>query len=207
MRAILIRHGQSTGNAGIPTLNLALLELTELGWRQSREVAAGWNETPSLIVTSPYLRTQQTAEATIKRFPDVPVEVWPIQEFTYLQPNRWNGTRSSERMPHIERYWAEADPEYCDGEGAESFSTLLERAQAALDRLEGMPEDALVYVFSHGQFIQAVRSLVIDAELTDYQKLRKFWGKGSPAIANAELVEFSSKDGIWRHLPASVSIV
>ncbi len=54
MRAIFIRHGQSTGNAGIPCHDLAQLELTELGWRQSREVAASWTETPDLIVTSPY---------------------------------------------------------------------------------------------------------------------------------------------------------
>ena len=202
LRAVFIRHGQSTGNAGIPTDNLGLLELTELGWRQSREVAAGWIETPSLIVTSPYLRTQQTAAATIERFQDVPVEVWPIQEFTYLQPSRWNGTSSSERMPAIERYWIKAVPRYCDGEGAESFATLLQRAKTALDRLKAMSEDALVYVFSHGQFIQAVRSLVIDFELTDRQKMRKFWGKGSPAIGNAELVELSVEEGVWCHLPA-----
>ena len=109
-------------------------------------------------------------------------------------------------MPAIERYWAAADPEFCDGEGAESFSALIGRAQAALDRLAAMPEDALVYVFSHGQFIQAVRSLVIDAELSDRDKMRKFWGKGSPAIANAELVELSFDGGAWRHLSASVSI-
>ena len=203
---VFIRHGQSTVNASIPAHDLALLELTELGWRQSREVASGWTETPNLIVTSSYLRTQQTAAATIERFPEVPVEVWPIQEFTYLQPSRWNGTRSAERMPHIERYWGEADPEYCDGEGAESFSTLLERAKAALDRLAAMAEDALIYVFSHGQFIQAVRSLVIDSDLTDREKMRKFWGKGSPAISNAELVELYVQGGAWRHLPASVPI-
>ncbi|WP_241212739.1 MULTISPECIES: hypothetical protein [unclassified Sphingomonas] len=46
-----------------------------------REVARAWTETPSLIVTSPYLRTRQTAQATIQRFPTVPVEVWPIEEF------------------------------------------------------------------------------------------------------------------------------
>jgi broad specificity phosphatase PhoE len=201
MQVIFIRHGQSTGNAGIPTHDLSLLELTELGWRQSREVATRWTETPSLIVTSPYLRTQQTAAPTIARFPDVRVEIWPIQEFTYLEPTRWNGTLSAARMPAIERYWAEADPAYCDGEGAESFQTLLQRAKAAFDRIEEMPEDAQVYVFSHGQFILAVRSLVLDAELTEQEKMRRFWGKGTPAIGNAELVEFSLEGGIWRHLP------
>ena len=160
MRAVFIRHGQSTGNAGVPCHDLASIELTELGWRQAREVARAWTETPSLIVTSPYLRTRQTAEATIQRFPVVPVEVWPIEEFTYLQPSQWNGTRSSERMPHLERYWTDADPAYCDGEGAESFGALLRRAEAVLARLAALPSPGLAYVFSHGQFIQAVRAVV-----------------------------------------------
>ncbi len=109
-------------------------------------------------------------------------------------------------MPAIQRYWAQADPEYCDGEGAESFSTLLERTKAALERLAAMPDDALAYLFTHGQFIQAVRSLVIDAELSERNKMRKFWGKGSPAISNAELLELSSDGRGWRHLPTSASI-
>jgi broad specificity phosphatase PhoE len=189
MRVIFIRHGQSTGNAGIPAHDLALLELTELGWSQAREVAANWTEIPSLIVTSPYLRTQQTAAPTIERFPDVLVEEWPIQEFTYLQPSLWNGTLSSERMPTIERYWAQADPEYCDGDGAESFGTLLKRAKGVLARLAAMPEDALVYVFSHGQFIQAVQSLVADINLTEHEMMQKFWRKGTSVIRNIERVE------------------
>src|SRR3546814_4184651 len=91
------------------------------------------------------------------------LEVWPIEEFTYLQPARWNGTGSAERMPHLERYWREADPDYCDGEGAESFSTLLRRCEAALTRLAAMPAGSLAYVFGHGQFIQAARAIVADA--------------------------------------------
>lgn len=198
MRAVFIRHGQSTGNAGVPCHDLSTIELTELGWRQAREVARGWTEAPTLIVTSPYLRTRQTAEATIQRFPDVPVEVWPIEEFTYLQPSRWNGTRSAERMPHLERYWSGADPAYCDGEGAESFGTLLRRAEAALDRLAALPSPGPVYVFSHGQFIQAVRSVVTETALDDRGKMLRFWRKGEPpAIGNAELIAVEWHDERW----------
>ena len=75
MRAVFIRHGQSTGNAGLPCHDLARIELTELGWQQARSAAASWTETPSLIVTSPFLRTEQTATPTVARFPNVPVEV------------------------------------------------------------------------------------------------------------------------------------
>ena len=110
MKATFVRHGQSTGNAGIPCDDLALLSLTELGWQQARKVAVSWTQTPDLIVTSSYLRTQQTAAPTVERFPGVRVEVWPTEEFTYLQPSRWNGTLSAERMPHIVRYWEKAEP-------------------------------------------------------------------------------------------------
>ncbi len=198
MRAIFIRHGQSTGNAGIPTHDLSLLKLTELGWSQAREVAASWTVTPSMIVTSPYLRTQQTAVPTIERFLSVPVEVWPIQEFTYLQPDRWNGTLSTERMPHIEKYWASCDPDYCDGPGAESFAMLRRRAEGALERLSGLAEDALVYVFSHGQFIQAVRSLVVNREKDDRETMRDFWQRGKPAIANGEVLRLEWTRNVWR---------
>jgi broad specificity phosphatase PhoE len=198
VRAIFLRHGQSTGNAGIPCNDLALLELTEEGWRQAREVAADWTESPSLIVTSPYLRTRQTAQPTIERFPDVSVEVWPIQEFTYLRPSRWNGTLSVDRLPHIKRYWNTADTEYCDGEGAESFGTLLRRVEASLARLERMPDNALIYLFSHGQFIQAARSIIIEREKTAREKMQQFWRPGFAAISNAERVCLEwSIDG-WR---------
>ena len=54
MRAIFIRHGESTGNAGIPCHDLATIELTERGQEQAHHVAASWTEAPALIVTSPY---------------------------------------------------------------------------------------------------------------------------------------------------------
>lgn len=201
MRAIFIRHGQSTGNAGMPCHDLATIELTEKGWNQARQVAMDWTEPPSLIVTSPFLRTQQTAAPTIERFPDVPVEVWPIEEFTYLQPSRWNGTLAADRAPHLVRYWGEADPAYCDGDGAESFGALLRRAEAALERLAALPSPGPVYVFSHGQFIQAVRAVVMESELDDRGKMLRFWRKGEPpAIENAELVSFVHSDRRWDRL-------
>ena len=196
MRAVFIRHGQSTGNAGVPCDDLSKIELTALGMEQARTVAAWWPEQPDLIVTSPYIRTQQTAYPTMVRYPNVPVEVWPIQEFTYLQPSRWNGTLSTERLPYIERYWEDADPSYCDGPGAESFQNLLERASATLERLGKLPHGALVYVFSHGQFIQAVRAIATQKELSELQIMRAFWRKGEhDQIRNAELVRFVQLDG------------
>jgi len=39
---------------------------------------------------------------------------------------------------------------------------------------------------------------VIDAELTGRKKMRKFWGEGSPAIANAGLVEMEGSAESWQ---------
>lgn len=198
-RVVFIRHGQSTGNAGVPSPDLATIALTDLGWQQARAVAAGWAEAPTLLVTSPYLRTQQTAAPTIARFPDVPVAEWPVEEFTYLQPVRWNGTLAAERAPRRLYYWNMADPAYCDGVGAESFGALLRRAEATLHQLAALPAASLVYVFSHGQFIQAVRAVVTEAALNDRGKMLNFWQPGAPpAIGNAEQVAFQLVGGHWQ---------
>src|SRR3546814_12875508 len=99
MRAIFIRLGQSTGNAGVPCDDLGAIELTELGQEQAREVAASWTQAPARIVTSPYTRPRQTARPTTARFPGLPVEVWPLEEFNLLLPGTWHGTRSAGGTP------------------------------------------------------------------------------------------------------------
>jgi probable phosphoglycerate mutase len=199
MQVTFIRHGQSTANAGVPCDDIALIGLTEIGRQQAIKVGKGWADKPSLIITSPFLRTQQTASPTIERFPEVQVDIWPIQEFTYLQPARWNGTLSSERMPHIERFWANADPTYCDGEGAESFADLLRRVEETLDRLSKLSDDAPVYVFSHGQFMQASRSLITDPSLSDQERMRKFWRESkSDEIPIPALLRLRMRDGTWK---------
>src|SRR3546814_8143905 len=82
MRAIFIRHGENTGNAGVPCHDLATIALTERGHEHARAVAASWTQAPALIVTSPYIRHRQTAAPPIARFPGVPVAAWPIAECT-----------------------------------------------------------------------------------------------------------------------------
>ena len=107
------------------------------------------------MVVSPFLRSKQTAAPLIARYSDVPVEEWNVQEFTYLAPARCHNTTITERKPLVAEYWARNDPQYCDGPGAESFSDLMSRAQAAVTQIKS-PKDAFVVVISHGQFMRAV---------------------------------------------------
>jgi probable phosphoglycerate mutase len=199
MRAIFIRHGESTGNAGIPSHNLSQISLTDRGLAQASKVAEQWVERPGLIGISPYLRTHLTAKPTIQRFPDVPVEVLPMQEFTYLEPSRWNGTSRIERLPHIEAYWQTADPDYRDGPGAESFSTLLSRVDATFAHMEQLDPASLVLAFSHGQFMQALRVSLMFPSWSEKQKMEHYWpfNRQYP-IRNCDLMEATMRSqGQW----------
>lgn len=206
MRVIFIRHGESTGNAGVPSFDLSKLELTSVGHDQAARVASAWETAPTLIALSPYLRTHLTAQPTIDRFPQVPVEILPMEEFTYLEPSRWNGTSRTERLPHIEAYWQTADPAYRDGSGAESFDTLLARVETTLARLEKLPADALVYAFSHGQFMQAVRVSLLNSDWTSQQRMAHFWPFNSRyPILNVDQLEARYANGRWTTIAMETS--
>ncbi len=207
MRATFVRHGQSTGNAGQPTPDLVAMPLTPLGVSQAREVACSWKREPTHIISSPFLRARQTAAPTCAHFPGVPLAIWPIQEFTYLCPAHWANTTRAQRRPTVEAYWERCDPAYLDGEGAESFSQVLRRAEAALARLAALPDDAEVFLFSHGQFMQVVRQTVGLAGESDEDKMVQFWPfeQQSPVL-NCQKLVLCHERGLWR-VAAEVPLV
>ncbi len=110
---LLIRHGESQSNAGMPTLYPEDVALTDLGVDQARWIAdyLAFQVSPDLIVTSSFQRTRQTAIPTKLRFPFVSEEVWPVHEFTYLsrQEMQTPSTRQ-DRRPLVDVYWELCDP-------------------------------------------------------------------------------------------------
>jgi broad specificity phosphatase PhoE len=165
--------------------------LTELGLAQAKALTESFDCTPTLFLHSPFLRTRQTAEPTLQRFPDVPVEEWPIHEFTYLEPTRHNGTSETQQMPHILKYWENPDPSYLDGPGAETFTQFLDRARSAIQRLAQMPPGGCVVVFTHGFMMQAIRLLLLFPDTTDAELMRNFRRfHSNHFIENTEVLEF-----------------
>ena len=155
----LIRHGESAANAGEPSLDHATIPLTQRGIEQANLVASSLVHAPDLIISSPFVRAQSTAMATVTKFVDVPHETWGIHEFTYLEPARCSGTTIAQRRDWVDAYWAKADPKFRDGSGAESFLDFISRAQSFLIRVAAHPAQDIV-VFSHGQLINAVAWLI-----------------------------------------------
>jgi broad specificity phosphatase PhoE len=150
----LIRHGESIANAGEATQDHTSIPLSPTGICQAQELAQRIPPTPELIVTSPYLRAQQTALQTIGRYPGTATGIWDcIHEFVYLAPKTCVGTTSVQRRPRVISYWRKLDPDYVDGEGAESYRQLIDRIQLTLSILEHRPEQYIL-LFTHAQFIR-----------------------------------------------------
>lgn len=156
---LLIRHGESQSNAGLPTLNPESVELTHLGMGQA-ECIADYLEVhvcPDRIVTSCYLRARQTAAPTKSRFLSVPEEEWPVHEFTYLSLTDFLIFSTVEdRKPLVDAYWELCDPSSVDGPGSESFEQFIKRVRGVMKRFEEVKRGQTVVIFSHEQFICAV---------------------------------------------------
>ncbi len=163
-KAWFIRHGESVSNADLQTKHPATSALTTRGHKEAALVAQAFREAPDLIVVSSFVRAQETAVPTQNRFPQVPVETWPVYEFTYLHPERYNGTTGSQRQPFAHAYWERNDPfEKESGEG-ESFAELLARVEETKRCLQIHPVK-FIAIFSHGLFLRAL----LWAELTGVQ--------------------------------------
>jgi 2,3-bisphosphoglycerate-dependent phosphoglycerate mutase len=152
-KVLLVRHGQSVANAGGRTADHDTNPLTELGRAQARDFAGRLPCTPTLFVVSPFLRAQQTAEPLRQQFPDVPVEQWPVQEFTFLDPARHKDTCEEDRQPNVMAYWQRQHPAFIDGFGAESFTQFFDRARS--DPSAGKPKSGRLRSHRHSWIFHA----------------------------------------------------
>jgi len=154
-----IRHGESESNAGEVIQSRSSSNLTKLGREQASALETVFDKAPDLIVMSSYIRAQQTAEPIKALYPTVSCEVWPIHEFCHLKDEGYKNTSKYDRRPKIHEYWDRMDPEYIDGEGAESFSQTVERITNSFERLQKRPEK-FIAVFTHG-FIMHIISVLL----------------------------------------------
>lgn len=188
-RIWLVRHGQSSSNAGLAATGHGDIPLTELGRAQARAIAAEVDAAPTLLVDSPFLRARATADAVASRWPGTSRETWPIQEITYLDPARCIGTTVLTRQPLVEAYWQRSDPDYVDGPGAESFAQFMRRVAAFHERLRVLA-GGFVVVVGHGQFFGAYRFALANGFVPDPGWMKRYrTAETSAPMRNGEIVE------------------
>lgn len=165
----LIRHGESQSNAGLPTYGPEIAALTPRGAEQAERIASYLKAQTSLnlIASSNYLRAKQTAQPTQAYFPEVPLKVWNVHEFTYLSSVHAEQTTTEDRRPMVEAYWQQCHPNRRDGPGSESFIQFMKRARKVFKTITTLRgKSRCLAIFSHEQFIKAI------LWLSEYEPMR-----------------------------------
>jgi 2,3-bisphosphoglycerate-dependent phosphoglycerate mutase len=202
-----IRHAESESNAGLPTRDPASTRLTAKGEQQAQQIAEFLPQAPALIVTSPYIRTKQTAQPTLQRFAAVPQAEWLIQEFTFLAPRKYQNTTSIQRYPMVEAYWQRCDPFYVEEEGAESFVDLVGRVEQVRSQIlqfshqtQDKDNNPFIVAFSHGRFIRAiVWVLLMRPQTIDRKSMQQFQAfSESVLVPNGTILKVQAQgDEVW----------
>lgn len=142
---IIVRHGRTEANRAGLLLGRADPALDELGRRQAAAVAVAVGPVDR-VVTSPLLRTRQTAEAF-----DAPVST--DERWIELDYGEWDGRPTSEVPTETWAAWR-ADEQFRPP-GGESLAELGERVAGALDELADEGRHRHVLVVTHVSPIKA----------------------------------------------------
>jgi broad specificity phosphatase PhoE len=144
-RLVVVRHGRTQANATRQLLGRRDVPLDGLGAAQAEALAAAVGPVDR-VVTSPLLRTRQTAEAF-----DAPVSV--DERLIELDYGRYDGTALADVPAEFWRQWR-SDPEWVIP-GGESLAALRLRVETALEELSASTDDETVVVVAHVSPIKA----------------------------------------------------
>lgn len=206
---ILARHGHSHGNAGNRTHGVTDIALTEEGHRQAEVLAQHivelyGAENIGSIITTPSSRTLQTAQPLLERTGLSPHIMSDLQEITYLQPSKADGTTYDERERMRDAFWAASrlNPEYVDeGEVAlDSVQSFVDRVHSALGKLAATFEKdhRMHVVYAHEFPISTALNIAqgkSDDEIIDAMTKNQ---KPQPRIDNTQAVGLTYQNGSWR---------
>jgi len=207
-----VRHGQSEGNvirdraeaqarerfefatrdADVPLSDLGRDQAAAFGRWLADQPAERW---PTAVITSPYLRTRQTAEILLaaagSRFTALPVDVderLRDREMGLWEGLTWRGIQA--RFPEQAEHARLTGRYYHRPAGGESWCDLLLRLRSVLDDVGRQWPAERVLVVSHDVTIQLCRALIEGLGEADVVSLIT-----THPYANCALSSFEARDG------------
>lgn len=169
-KIFIIRHAESQTNIGGIFEHKNIVKLTKNGKKQAEKLSEIL-KTPNKIIVSKYIRTIETAEPFIKKFPNSVVELWiDLHEFDYINPKRHIGINLKKREKIVTEYWQKENPFYKDSSNTESFMELVERVNVVILKLKKLPL-GINYIFSHGNFIRIL--LLLLNEYNNFNSIKR----------------------------------
>jgi broad specificity phosphatase PhoE len=198
----IIRHGQSAGNVARDAADLAGLErialehrdvdvpLSELG-RTQADALGDWfartsSDRPAIILTSPYLRARQTADAIGAHLEDVVVctdERLREKEFGILDGLTTIGVRS--HHPEQASFRATLGKFYHRPPGGESWVDVIFRLRSMLDTISLHHGGQNVLIVAHQVVVLCLRYII---EYMDEAEILEIDKAGD--VANCSVTEY-----------------
>ena len=163
MRLLLVRHGESEGNASGIVQGRLDYGLTELGRQQAAQVAEYLAREPvDHLVSSPLKRAWQTAEAIGERLGVMPRAEPDLQEYDVGAISGLSGPQIREKFPEvIAQFQKGLRPDFPGAEGRDVFHA---RVRALIDRLT--EQDQTTVAVAHGGVVGAVCYYVLGLDVT-----------------------------------------
>lgn len=194
----VVRHGQSSSNAGGVSMENHLIPLTPLGQQQAQALATLLPAQPASVYASPFLRALQTAEPYVQRTGSALHMMETLQEFQMLDMARVQGMTGAERHPLAQQYWQQADPHLRMGAGAETFQEFHQRVQDFHQgTLPGLPAGTVL--FGHGTWMAMLCWQLLGFAQGDSQSMGMFhvFKQGLP-MPNGAVYQLYWQHGLWR---------
>lgn len=153
MKVVLIRHGQTGGNFAKRHQN-ETSHLTEQGRAQAAAAAAACARLhPTHLIVSPRVRTLETAQAIAEVTGLVPETDHLFEELCRPWRIYGNYHKSPVSLWYMARWFLGYAGAHDCGEAGESYKAFIRRIMKAREKIEKLPEDAVVIIVSHSVFI------------------------------------------------------
>jgi len=178
----IVRHGQSAGNvardaahaAGHSIIDLPIRDvdvpLSELGQQQARALGHWFanlpeEEKPEVVISSPYVRARQTAQAVCEaggvtgaRRPPIIDERLREREFGIF--DRLTGRGIREKYPDLAEHRALLGKFYHRAPGGESWADVILRLRSAVDTISLHHADRRVLIVCHQVVVLCLRYIL-----------------------------------------------
>lgn len=171
----IIRHGESSSNAGEVSRNNHDVHLTNNGKNQAAWIGEHFPYIPSNIFVSSFPRTAETAAPLCMRFNLKPIIRTELTEFSPLGLSVLGGMNGRQRAEAYEHFWNTATPEAQIGDDGEAFSKLNHRIDTFLANLDDYPHESVI--FGHSIWIKVLAWKLLGfpvEQQSDMPKLRRF---------------------------------
>lgn len=194
---LLIRHGQSSTNAGRVFTGQLDVPLTDTGKEQAEKTAAFLRQRWEIdrIYASDLCRARDTAECLSALLGQ---QITCLPGLREVDAGRWTGRRlddiSGEEPEAFSLWRQDIGAAVCPG--GESVTALAQRVKAALEQIAFQNSGKTAAVFTHATPIQAMQSLLRYGTL---EKMKQF-----SSVGNASVTVLYHSAGGWTFGPVGM---